>query len=197
MLSFILDKVLVGFLEISNHIPSMTCKVIDAYKGEHLFNILLYGFEHMTKKGGMCVIKVSFSQPGWFHGSKVEWNTTDHDNRMGYKKPFIPPKVTATCNILNHTLFDSISLLASIVVYHHLGSQNMSTNGSPRKTANMARPSGEFGTHHSREDHSESSEHSSRTATDKDSRFGKQSKQYQPPHGYGYPPSQQPFASAP
>jgi len=30
VLTFILDMVLVGFLEISYHIPSMTCKVIDA-----------------------------------------------------------------------------------------------------------------------------------------------------------------------
>ena len=72
VLTFILDIVLVGFLEISYHIPSMTSKVIDTYEGEHLSNILVYEFEHITKKGGMCVIKVSFSQgPGWFHGSKV------------------------------------------------------------------------------------------------------------------------------
>jgi len=72
VLTFILDIVLVGFLEISYHIPSMICKVMEAYEGEHLSNILVYGFEHITKKGGMCEIKVSFSQPGWFHRSKVE-----------------------------------------------------------------------------------------------------------------------------
>jgi hypothetical protein len=72
VLTFILDIVLVGFLEISSHIPSMTCKVMEAYEGEHLSHILVYEFEHITKKGGMCVIKVTFSQgPGWFHGSKV------------------------------------------------------------------------------------------------------------------------------
>jgi len=65
MLTFILDIVLVGFLEISYHIPAMTCKVIDAYEGEHQSNILVYEFEYIMKKGGMCVIKVSFSQgPG-------------------------------------------------------------------------------------------------------------------------------------
>ena len=72
VLTFILDTVLVGFLEISYHIPSMTCKVIDVYEGEHLSNILVYEFEHITKQGGMCVIMVSFSQgQGWFHGSNV------------------------------------------------------------------------------------------------------------------------------
>ena len=52
-------------LEISYHIPSTTVKVMGAHEGEHLSNILLYEFEHTTKKCGMCVIKVSFSQgPG-------------------------------------------------------------------------------------------------------------------------------------
>jgi len=60
--TFILDIVLVGFLEISYHIPSMTCKVIDVYEGKHLSNILVYVFEHIIKKDGMYVIKVSFSQ---------------------------------------------------------------------------------------------------------------------------------------
>jgi hypothetical protein len=70
--TFIPNIVLVGFLEISSCIPSMTCKVMEAYEGEHLFHVLVYEFEHITKKSGMCVIKVSFSQgPGWFHGSKV------------------------------------------------------------------------------------------------------------------------------
>jgi len=72
VLTFILDIVLDGFLEISYHIPSMTWKFIDTYEGEHLSNILVYKFEHITKKGGMCMITISSSQgPGWIHGSKV------------------------------------------------------------------------------------------------------------------------------
>jgi hypothetical protein len=72
MLTFILDIVIVGFLEIFYCIPSIICKVMQAYEGEHLSNILVYGFEPITKKGRMYVIMVSFSQQGWFHGSKVE-----------------------------------------------------------------------------------------------------------------------------
>jgi hypothetical protein len=72
VLTFIPDIVLVGFLEISYHIASMICNVMEAYHGEHLSNILVYGFEHITKEGGMCVIQVAFSQPGWFHGYMVE-----------------------------------------------------------------------------------------------------------------------------
>jgi hypothetical protein len=72
MLTFIWDIVFAGFLEISYHILSMTCKVMEAYEGEHLSHILVYEFEHKAKQGQMCVIKVSFSEgSGWFHGSKV------------------------------------------------------------------------------------------------------------------------------
>ena len=50
----------------------MTCKVIDAYKGEHIPNIQVYEFEHITEKGGMCVIKVDFFQGlGCFQRSKL------------------------------------------------------------------------------------------------------------------------------
>jgi len=68
VLTIILDIVLVGFLQISSHIPCMTCKGFEAYEGERLSHILVYECEHITKKGGMYVIEVSFSQgPGWFH----------------------------------------------------------------------------------------------------------------------------------
>jgi len=49
-------------LEISYHIPFTTAKVMEAHEGEHLFIILVYEFQHKSKKAGMCVIKVSFSQ---------------------------------------------------------------------------------------------------------------------------------------
>jgi len=39
----------------------MTCKVREAYEGEHLSNTLAHEFEHLTKKGGMFVIMISFS----------------------------------------------------------------------------------------------------------------------------------------
>jgi hypothetical protein len=57
---------------ISDHIPLMICKVMELYEGEHQTKILVYGFEHITKKGGMCVIEISLCQLGWFHGSKAE-----------------------------------------------------------------------------------------------------------------------------
>jgi len=131
------------------------------------------------------VIKDSFSQPGWFHGSKVECNTSDCDNRMGYTQPFIPPKITATCAMRNHTLIYFISLLTSIVVYHNLCSWNISTSESPPKTANVPCQGVQFGKEQYHEDNSESSDNSSRTATAKDSRFGKQTNPYHLQHGYG------------
>jgi len=60
MLTFILDILLIGFLEISYHIPSVTSIVMDAYKVEHVSNIRVYEFEHVTKQGGICVIMVCF-----------------------------------------------------------------------------------------------------------------------------------------
>jgi len=189
--TFVLDIVVVGFLQFSYHIPSMTCKVMEAYERVHLCNSLVYELEHITKKRRMCVIKDSISQPGWYYGSKVEWNNTDRDNRMGYKRPFLPLKVTATCNILNHTPIYFISLHAPRVVYHHLCSHNMSTNGSPPKTANMAALGVLFGTRKWLEDNSEPSENTSRTGIDR--QFGKHTNQHQPPHMYGYPPWQQQF----
>jgi len=145
---------------------------MESFEGEHLSNMIVFEFQHITMKYWMHVIKVSFSQPGWFDALKVGWNASDHGNTMGYKIPFIPPKVTATCNILNHTVIYSVSLLASIVVYLHLCSQNMSMNRHPVKAANMARPRRVFGTEQCHKVNSESSENSSQSRTGKDSRFG-------------------------
>jgi len=78
------------------------------------------------------------------HGLQVECNTTDRDDRMGYKMTSILPKDTATCNILNHTPIYSISLLVSIILDHYYCSQNKLTNGSPPITANIASQGGLF-----------------------------------------------------
>jgi len=40
----------------------MSIEVMEAHEGEHLSNILVYKFEHITKTGMMCMIKLSFSQ---------------------------------------------------------------------------------------------------------------------------------------
>jgi len=116
---------------------------------------------------------------------------------MGDEKPFIPPKVTATCTLLNHIPINSTSHGANIVVYHQLFSQNISTKGSPRKTAKIYPLGGLFGYHQRRDDNSGSSDIGSWTATCEDSWSGKQTNQHYPPHGYSYPPSQQPFPGAP
>jgi len=123
------------------------------------------------------------------------WSPTPQDRgiRMGYKNPFIPPKVTATCNILNHTPICFISYLVSMVVYHHFDSQNMSMNRSPLKTVNMAAPGGLFDTQECCVGNAESSENSSQSTTGKHSWCGNQTNQYHAPYGYGCPPSQPPF----
>ena len=42
--------------------PSMTFRLMDAYKGEHISHILVHEFRHRTKKGGMSVIRMSCFQ---------------------------------------------------------------------------------------------------------------------------------------
>ena len=116
---------------------------------------------------------------------------------MGYKKPFLPPKVTATCNILNHTLIYSTSHRASIIVYHQLCSQTMSTKESPPKTVIMAPLRGLFGLKNCRDDYSESPDNGTQPATCKHNRSGQHAIQYQPLHGSGYSPSQPPFPGSP
>jgi len=54
VLTYILDIVLVGFLEISYYIPSMKFTVMEAYAGEHLSYILAYEFENIPKNGRIC-----------------------------------------------------------------------------------------------------------------------------------------------
>ena len=54
------------FYDLSCHKPN---------KGELLSKILRYEFEHITKKGGMRVTMIAFSQPG-FMGSTVQCNTS-------------------------------------------------------------------------------------------------------------------------
>jgi len=62
----------------------MSYPIYDLYsdelnKGELLSKILLYKFQHITKKGGMCVLMISISQPG-FMESNAQLNTTVRDN---------------------------------------------------------------------------------------------------------------------
>jgi len=65
VLTFILDIVLVWFLEILFNISGLSFKVMEVYKGKYLSNILVYEFENITRKAMMCVIQVSFSYLGW------------------------------------------------------------------------------------------------------------------------------------
>jgi len=79
-------------------------------KRELLSKMLVYEFEHITKKGRICVIMISVSQPE-FMGSKVERNTTVHYKYDGYKRPSflqrsLLPSIFSTllCDIQNHQL---------------------------------------------------------------------------------------------
>jgi len=112
-------------------------------------------------------------------------------------QPFIPPKVTTTCNILNITPIYSTSPLEYIVVYHQRCWLSMLTKGSPLRTVKWPPLCGLFGSQPCHDNNSGSCDNSSGSAGLKASRSGKHTNQYHLPHGYGYPPSQQPFPSAP
>ena len=71
VVTFIPYIVLVRFLEISYHIPSMTSRVMEAYEGDHLSSIPLHEINHVTQTSGICVINLFFCQLGWSHGSMV------------------------------------------------------------------------------------------------------------------------------
>jgi len=73
----------------------------------------------------------------------------------------------------------------------------MYTNGSPLNTANISPLGGWNGMQDSCEHNSQPSESSSRTDTGNNCHFEAQTDQHHPLHGYGYPPSQQPFEGAP
>ena len=72
MLTFIQHIVPVGFLDISYHIPCITCQFMEVNEGEYLSHVLVYPLEHIPNQGGMCMIKVTFPK-GWgsFQVSKV------------------------------------------------------------------------------------------------------------------------------
>ena len=79
-------------------------------KGELVSKILLDDLEHITKKGRMCVIMISYSLLGLM-GSQAKWNTILHDNDDGYKRPSfrwksLLPSILSIilCSIRNHQL---------------------------------------------------------------------------------------------
>jgi len=175
----------------------MFFKVIEVNKVEYpVESIEVYQYEYTLQKRGMSTIEVSVSKPHLFPESMVYWNTIICGNRMGYKNHFIPPKITAICNILKHTPIYSKSHYTCIVVYHHYWSKSMSKNGSPLKRANSAPPDGRFGYQQRLDNYSGSWDNSSFTATGIDNRSGKPNNWCLLPHGSGYLPSLQPFPGA-
>ena len=78
----------------------MTFKLMEAYEGEHLSNILVYEFEHITNIGRMCEIKVSFSQAqvGFMDqrcSETPQFVTTERDIRSpSYRRSSLQPAIS-------------------------------------------------------------------------------------------------------
>jgi len=84
---------------------------------------------------------------------------------MGYQKPFIPPKVTATWNILNDTRMYWTLHRSSIEVYHHLCIQfKLKKEPQPNRPI-MVPLDGLFGLRDHHNYNSVSSEYGSQTAS--------------------------------
>jgi len=105
--------------------------------------------------------------------------------------PFIPPMVTAACNILNHTLTYSTVYRISVLVYNHHCPRSMATNGSPLQTSIMAPFGRQFGLQWHLNNNLRSSDNCSCTDIHQDSPCGKHTNQYLPLHRYSFPPSQE------
>jgi len=135
--------------------------------------------------------RVGFMDPWWSETPQIVTSEWDIRSPSFCRRSLLPPLYSTIVQLILYHFSHHI------VVCHHLCSLDGSMYGSPPKTVNMASPGGLFGMQQPLEVNAQSPENSSRNATDKDSRFGKQTNQYHLPHGYGYPHTQQPFPGAP
>jgi len=129
-----------------------------------------------------------------FHGSKVQWNTTIHDNRMRHQRHYFCS--TSLLNWIYWTILPIYfkSPIASVLHTTMLSFQSMSMKWSPLKTVNMAWPDGLFSSQQCTDDNLGSSDNSSPNAHSKCSAFGKFTNQFLSPHLYGYPRSLWPIS---
>jgi len=170
-------------------------------KGELLSKILLYKLEHITKKGGKCVIMISFSQQG-FMGSKAKWITTVCDNQDAHKRPSFRRRSLLPSIFSNYSASFEITNWIDYWITTIFCSHTMSTNRSPPKTTSMAPTGGLFGSQQHPDDNVGASYNNARNIPSKDTHFGQPTNQFRPPPplpppGYSYPPSQPPFLGAP
>jgi len=88
-------------------------------KGEILSKFLVYEVEHITNKGRMCAILISFSQLG-FMGSKMQWKTTVCDKYDEYKRTSFRRRSLQPSIFLTILLFIRNRQSNWYFVYHHL-----------------------------------------------------------------------------
>jgi len=176
------------FYDLYHHEPN---------KGELLSTILVYEFEHITKKGRTCVL--------WFlFLSRVSWGQwcSETPQFMTYKMDIRGlHSAEGHCYLQYSQLYSTSFEITNWIDYSVqtiLCSHMMSTNGSPPKTTNMAPPGGLFGWQQQRPDvNVRASDNNAGNEPNKDIQFGQPTNQFPPPPGYSYPPSQPPFLGAP
>jgi hypothetical protein len=98
ILAFILDSVLLKFLEILYDVPSMTCNIMEAYKGDHLSNIVVYESENKQSNMGWVRIRslflsrACFMQQRWSETPQIvttEWHISSPSFRWRLLLPTI------------------------------------------------------------------------------------------------------------
>jgi hypothetical protein len=174
----------------------MTFTSYEPNKGELLSKFLVYKFEHITKKGRMCVIMISFSQLGFMDqrcSETPQWVTNKMDIRGRYSAEGHCYLQYSQPNSPSFGITNGIDNLFTTSICSHM----MSTNGSPPKTTNMAPSGGQFGSQQRAEDNVGASDNNAGNTPSKDTQFGQPQNQIHPPLGYSYRPSQPPFPGAP
>jgi len=156
-------------------------------EGELQFKFLVYEFEHITKKGRMSVIMISFSPPGFMDqrcSETPQFVTNKMDIRglhsaKGHWYLQYSQLYSASFEITNW-----IDNLFTTIFFSH----TMSTNGSPPKATIMAPQGGLFGSQQHPDDNVRASDNNAGNTQSKDTQFGQPMNRFPPPLGYSYPP---------
>jgi len=165
-------------------------------KGELVSKILVYEFEHLTKKGRTCMLWFLFlSWVSWDQRwSETLQFVTNQMNIRGLHSP------EGHCYLQYSQLYSASfkitnwidNLITTIFSLH-----TMSMNGSPPKTTNMAPPGGLFGSQQCPDDNVGASDNNAGNTPNKDTQFRQPTIQFPPPPGYSYSSSQPPLPGFP
>jgi len=103
------------FILILYHIASLTRFVMKPYHDYCQLKVLWFQFEHIRKQSWLGVIEDSFLS--WISNIKGVVKHSHSWKYTGLQESIISMKVTATCNVLNHSHNYSATHVASVLDY--------------------------------------------------------------------------------